>query len=173
MNEYQVGKDVAGLQARVALLEKKLFGSGGCDSLGNNEFFETAKAIDGIKDERLKRDFSDLFLGIEHGIKNNNYEVANDCIAALRTLAHSLCRTIGGSSAVAVIEGLANDAERAESKMLRAPIWSKGKRCDVGGTATCISATNNKCNSDSTGCISTGTGIAAGYIWGVTLLAHQ
>lgn len=136
----------------------------------SKDFSETAKAIDGIKDERLKRDFSDLFLGIDYGIKNKNYEVANDCIASLRTLAHSLCRTIGGSSAVAIIEGLANDVERSENKLLRRIIWSTGKRCDVGGTATCISATNNKCNSDSTGCISTGTGIAAGYIWNVALL---
>ncbi len=139
----------------------------------SKDFSETAKAIDGIKDNRLKRDFGDLFLGIEHGIKNNNYEVANDCIASLRTLSHSLCRTIGGPSAVAIIEGLANDVERTENKMLRAPIWSKGKICDVLGTSTCISATNNKCVGNSTGCISTGTGIAAGYMWGVTLLAHQ
>ena len=74
---------------------------------------------------------------------------------------------------MAVIEGLSNDVAKKGNKMLRAPIWSKGKRCDVGGTATCISATNNRCNSDSTGCISTGTGISAGYIWGVTLLAQK
>lgn len=134
----------------------------------------TLTAIGGINDENLQRDFTSVWEGVDYALEKNDVNLANDCIERIRVLAHSLSGTIGGPAAVAILDGLEGDGEAIGREGLRFPSWTNGRRCDTstGGSRSCIAATNSKCHSDSTGCISTGTnfGINAGYVWGITLV---
>jgi hypothetical protein len=113
-----------------------------------------------------------LLAGVEFALTRREVDLCNKCIEGLTTLSHSLCRTIGGAAAVAIISGLREDACQTGVARLMIPGWEKGKRCDTTGSRSCISAAGHTCHGSSTGCISTGPDlkIAAGYVWGITLL---
>lgn len=135
-----------------------------------HRFDRTRRAIGGIEDKGLRRDLGDLLEGVEFGIAERNIELANTCIGKLVTLAHSLCRSIGGPAAVGIISGLREDAFGTGIGGLMLPGWEKGRVCDVGGTRTCKKG-RGTCHSDPTGCISTSAGsFSAGYVWGTRLL---
>ncbi len=133
-------------------------------------FPATAAGIKKIDTPSLRQDFSDLLAGAQYALDSEDQELLNTCTHGLRLMAHSLCRTIGGAASVAVIEGLAADTKVAALKPAPPIIWNDDRICDVGGTAKCIARKNNKCNQSSTGCISTGDGISAGYVWGIAML---
>ena len=134
-------------------------------------FSRTSDAIAQIDDRLLRKDFADILTDVEFALSNNKVDLANLCIERLRVLAHSLCRTIGGPCAVAIIEGLAADGAGADVEALMLPNWTAGRICNTSGTYSCESRKNYTYHSDPTGCISTGTGISAAYSWGIALLS--
>lgn len=136
------------------------------------EFRRTRAAISMIEDERLRADFDDLLDGVQFGLDEYDIELVNDVINCLAFMSRALCRTIGGLAATKIIDGLNADGKASGIRALRFPDWTSGRRCDLSGTRSCISATNSKCHSDSAGCISTDdkfSAVAAAYRWAVLL----
>jgi len=134
----------------------------------------THAAVNGIENENLRNDFSSILNGVEYALNKGDIELANVCIERIRVLAHSLCRTIGGPVAVAIIDGLTQDGSSVGQEQLQYPRWKDDSRCDTTGSRQCVSAKRSRCHSDSAGCMSQGQdpdiAIAAGYVWGDTLI---
>ena len=140
-------------------------------------FYETTKSIREIKNKGLRRDFAEVLAGAEFGVQNGDAEITNTCVGALRSMTYFLCRTIGGSAALSILEGLAADGERPSSGISALMldngeiVWKKGHRCPRGG-GRCVKKRNFKCTHFGGGCASTSPQgrLRAVTSWGVTLL---
>lgn len=140
-------------------------------------FYETSKSISQIEDSDLRRDFAEVLAGAEFGVQNRNAEVTNTCVVALKNMALFLCRTIGGTAAGEILEGLVADIERPDSGVSALIVgeikWKDNSTCSGGGGG-CISKKNRKCLFDGgSGCASKGATrntFTAVTAWGVILL---
>jgi hypothetical protein len=114
----------------------------------------TREAMKSIEDPDLRRDFLNLADGVEYAVESKDDELASKIMAALRTTAFILHRTISTAVAHKVLDASYYDAKSLELR----PGWGaieNDKACERGGS--CNDSPGSECDKLDYGCRTVGS----------------